>query len=176
VKFDDGEHEYDPDDESQVKFDDEEHEYDPADESKVEFDDVEQEDKVYSTFLSQKGKVKITIEGFCFQKNRNYLQDTSYWRCEDHNLLRCRATLKAKKCEGGYSVLTMNSKFQTFVLKLKCLNTFFSGKHNHLPDARRVVVGEVLADVRDDAKRNTGSKPSRILRDIKAKRMRSNEK
>jgi MULE transposase domain/FLYWCH zinc finger domain len=139
-------------------YDFEEQNDDPADESTVNAYDFEEqnddpadeEDKVYSTFLSQKGKLKITVGGYCYEKNRDYLQDVSYWRCEEHKL-KCRATLKVTPREEGFSASTMN------------------GKHNHLPDARRVIVGAVLADVRHDAKHNFGSKPSRILRDMRAK-------
>lgn len=103
-------------------------------------------------FKSQKGKTKLSLDGFSFTRNR-VIKDVSYWCCEQrYSSLKCSATCS-----------TVNGANDRLLLK-----RMGSKRHTHGPDPYRLPVATALNGLSDRAIAQVRSKPCQLIHDFKA--------
>ena len=94
-------------------------------------------------FISTRGKDKINIDGYSFNRN-NRIKNKCYWQCEMYKSLKCSARVVTKIENQEHEVLSQ------------------SGLHTNDPDSTRLVVADFLNELKENAIVNE-ARPSRIL-------------
>lgn len=108
------------------------------------------DEMVLSGFRTSRGKEKFIVDGFSYERERDYKQFT-YWKCERSYkyLSSCRGRMKTTKGENdGRTIVKI------------------TGEHNHEPVAIRKPQADIVTIVKRTGIENCGAKPSRILNDV----------
>lgn len=103
-----------------------------------------------STFKSSKGGLKLSVNGYIYNKNRE-VKNKVYWICERRGeKCMCRA------------ITTINMEMQLHTV-IKC-----DENHNHDPEPARLAVASIIDKIKSDSYQNTGKKTCQILQTAKS--------
>ena len=104
-----------------------------------------------SVFKSIRGRDKLNFEGFSFDFIRVKSQNIYNWSCElkKNKNYKCKVKLNTKKIDENHFVVALN------------------GVHNHEPNALRKPIADVLAKIKQNAKRSA-HESSEIIQDAVA--------
>lgn len=108
-----------------------------------------------STFKSSKGQLKLCVDGYIYNKNRQ-VNNKVYWICELHRQEQC-------KSRAITIVNTENEKTEHTVIQHDSIT------HNHDPDSSRLAVSSIIDEMKTDAVDHPTKKTCQIIQSAKRK-------